>query len=1479
MFLRPDPDLGWIPTHVQVTVLQARGLRAKGKHGTSDAYTLIQIGRDKYSTSVVEKTPGSPEWKEECSFELAPGALERGEGCQLQLTVMHRALIGMDQFLGQVSIPLQQVYQQGRSLRNQWYNLRSKPGKKEKERGEIQVHIQFTRNNLTASMFDLSIKDKPKTPFGKLKDKMKVKKRFDMESSSAIVPSSVGRLDSDDDDERKPKSKAAAFFKGLRKNSLTKSNTSLGSDSTISSTSATVPTSAGITIVLPDPGKKPASRNSSLSAEPTAKDNEASPRMTHKRAFSDEVSQLKMFPEPKSIQNLKISSSPISKSSLCINGSHVYAEVPLPKPPPSPLEKSLLPSKSFQNIVKRSEEPILSEGSRGQSQGWEKPDKKLEQKPSAPNTSAMEEEKISAKANIQRPKKEEVPLEAKPVQITTPMFFTDTVSTNKPQEITGKEEKKAKVNLFHHGTGKNEAGGKTLVEQATHGSSVADDKGKAGGWFGSKEAKDVPQKPSFPSGSIATSEAAERGSSLVEEHSPLAFSSSTEDWKNPSSQYSRDHGDAFTEGHNFKFTPSSSSVGRLNAAGWEQQFDALASSRLQPVANNQCLPDTKLQDPSASHYLSSDASYSTERTGVLSEESKTSIESEHMINTLPSIYTSYVSVKVLETHWPVDALTTEEVSPSLPNVSVSQNTPYIPLAEYTRSRTPTQDLSRTYNHDTDMSDPPAAGYEINNLSLCRLDKEVTELSGDSVLQNPTSGRLNTTDHIQAMCSEVNKVDTANTSGDSESRVAAVSPLVPVGDSMARLLDSSVLLFDNHAFNPTVPPLHRAITEETIDREDVFNVNSKEKLEYSAESEGKARMESMSNRLHAVPDQVTVTSGDDKGVNQSEIGLRALIDSVGSLAPPKPPRLMSSVFEGKGTNGDNYKQTSNQDTSRKRAESPEEQRQEPNVGVSKETVSPVICCPIIEVNSPEQLIGEDTQSPAKGPLPSLMEENNDLTKLGTTNGEHLLDVNETLAEQFRTCPSKVSLDALDLSSVEESSNKLDVLKRGPGSELIDCGHSEKLRNVEVIKQKCDLFLKPLPVSKKDKEVEMESSDSSKKVERSNVLFWSALEEPLPNNITNHSEVNQIVEVKCGNLLQCEEVTAQGHIVEDNTEPKENLKIPETKSEKILETSTKGLKAESQSGISLSQLSTWSADIIVDFKNEEFWRSESDLLEATDIKSLPSPGNPFTPANKTPPVLSHKNPFVEPTNGNESSEVSLQEDISFQELHRQAALKVLPPITLPTDVKIPSLHGNQPLAFSTPSLVAVQNPKVSKFPSPILSSTTSAVTGTTNTCTAALSYLQSPATSSVVTSATRSVLPQETQPAESPFYPLKTSPHPVKPISAALSDSEKKPNKPALSTAISSGLEMLKSVTGGQHPAPKKQELDRLKDLCSPDAAARYYHLTHDELIHMLLQKEAELGRKEEHVHELEDYIDKLMVRIIEQAPTLLQVPLETTKNNK
>lgn len=101
----------WFPTHVQVTVLQAKDLKPKGKSGTNDTYTIIQLGKEKYSTSVAEKTL-EPVWKEEASFEL-PGLLMQGnpEKYILFLIVMHRSLVGLDKFLGQVAINLNDIFE------------------------------------------------------------------------------------------------------------------------------------------------------------------------------------------------------------------------------------------------------------------------------------------------------------------------------------------------------------------------------------------------------------------------------------------------------------------------------------------------------------------------------------------------------------------------------------------------------------------------------------------------------------------------------------------------------------------------------------------------------------------------------------------------------------------------------------------------------------------------------------------------------------------------------------------------------------------------------------------------------------------------------------------------------------------------------------------------------------------------------------------------------------------------------------------------------------------------------------------------------------------------------------------------------------------------------------------------------------------------------------------------------------------------
>ncbi|XP_074197412.1 rab11 family-interacting protein 5 isoform X1 [Camelus bactrianus] len=509
----------WLPTHVQVTVLRARGLRGKssGAGSTSDAYTVIQVGREKYSTSVVEKTQGCPEWREECSFELPPGALDGllraqeadagpapwaagcAAACQLVLTTMHRSLIGVDKFLGQATVALDEVFSAGRAQHTQWYKLHSKSGKKEKERGEIQVTIQFTHNNLSASMFDLSVKDKPRSPFSKIKDKMKGKKKFDLESASAILPSSA--LEDPELGSLGKMGKAKGFFlrNKLRKSSLTQSNTSLGSDSTLSSASGSLAYQGPGTELL----TRSPSRSSWLSSE-GGRDSVQSPKLlTHKRTYSDEASQMRAT-APRALLDLQGHLDGASRSSLCVNGSHIYNEEP--QGPPrhrSSISGPFPPSSSLHSVSSRPSE----EGPRSADDSWGRGSRRTSSSEAVPG-----QEELSSQAKVlavgASRSTEEVgarPPEGKPVQVATPMVASSEAASEK--EGVRKEERKPRMGLFHHhhqGLSRSEMGrrgslgekGGPSLGASPHHSSSGEEKAKSS-WFGLREAKEPTQKPSL----------------------------------------------------------------------------------------------------------------------------------------------------------------------------------------------------------------------------------------------------------------------------------------------------------------------------------------------------------------------------------------------------------------------------------------------------------------------------------------------------------------------------------------------------------------------------------------------------------------------------------------------------------------------------------------------------------------------------------------------------------------------------------------------------------------------------------------------------------------------------------------------------------------------------------------------------------------------------------------------------------------------
>ncbi|XP_028312515.1 rab11 family-interacting protein 1 isoform X2 [Gouania willdenowi] len=313
-----DQSQQWFPTSVQVTVHQGRNLRAKGKNGTNDAYAIIQVAKDKFSTSVAEKTT-DPVWKEEASFDLPlfhPGNTER---CTLYVTVMHRAQVGLDKFLGQAVVNLLQLHDNKSRQKQEWFKLVDKAGKEDKDRGEVLLNIQLLRNNLSASMFDLSMQDKPRSRISKLKDKVRGKKKDGYsDSASAIVPS-VSQVLTDSEGEADARSLNSAPEKKkskLKKLFGPKSNLQRN----VSQSMSTLGT-------LPE-------KNSSLSGSRSSGLNVDTPEakkkfkfLGHKRTgSSDSKGSLGPF---SLLGRSKQNNSDLN--AVCINGSHVYAEETEPK--------------------------------------------------------------------------------------------------------------------------------------------------------------------------------------------------------------------------------------------------------------------------------------------------------------------------------------------------------------------------------------------------------------------------------------------------------------------------------------------------------------------------------------------------------------------------------------------------------------------------------------------------------------------------------------------------------------------------------------------------------------------------------------------------------------------------------------------------------------------------------------------------------------------------------------------------------------------------------------------------------------------------------------------------------------------------------------------------------------------------------------------------------------------------------------------
>ncbi|KAJ8781353.1 hypothetical protein J1605_011337 [Eschrichtius robustus] len=456
-------------------------------------------------------------------------------------------------------------------LTDEWYKLHSKAGKKEKERGEIQVTIQFTRNNLSASMFDLSVKDKPRSPFRKIKDKMKGKKKFDLESASAILPSSA--LEDPELGSLSKMGKAKGFFlrNKLRKSSLTQSNTSLGSDSTLSSASGSLACQGpGAELLTRSP-----SRSSWLSSE-GGRDSAQSPKsLTHKRTYSDEASQVRAAP-PRALLDLQGHLDGTSRSSLCVNGSHIYSEEPQgPLRHRSSISGPFPPAGPLHTVSSRPSE----EGPRSADESWGRSSRRTGSSEVVPGQEELSPQVLAIGARCSGEEEGAWPSEGRPVQVATPMVASSEPVAEK--EGARKEERKPRMGLFHHhhqGLSRSEMGrrgslgekGVPTLGASPHHSSSGEEKAKSS-WFGLREAKEPTQKPRAQGGAPGFGQ---------EQVSPAAA-------KGPGPALDKSICDNPSHASRASPTPLASPGKALPE--WDDTFNIFAASRLRPEARSEIL--------------------------------------------------------------------------------------------------------------------------------------------------------------------------------------------------------------------------------------------------------------------------------------------------------------------------------------------------------------------------------------------------------------------------------------------------------------------------------------------------------------------------------------------------------------------------------------------------------------------------------------------------------------------------------------------------------------------------------------------------------------------------------------------------------------------------------------------------------------------------------------------------------------------------
>ncbi|XP_059506603.1 rab11 family-interacting protein 1-like isoform X2 [Stegostoma tigrinum] len=1528
----------WFPSHVQVTVLRARGLRAKGKHNSSDAFAIIQLGKERYCTSVLEQST-DPEWKEECVFEVLPDWLLDGEGGghgtdkELLITIMHRSLLAMDKFLGQLALPLAATYRHKTSRKPEWYKLTSKPGQKEKERGEVQVIIQFVRNNMTASMFDLSSKEKPRSALGKLKDRVKGKKKHNSpllaESVSAIVPSSVGQVISDEElneKETPQKRPKKGFFSKpkLHRSSLTKSNSSLCSQQSVKSLESVSSSSGAVTVTTPQPTEAPPGfhplhneTNDSLSLPK---------KMMHKRALSDEVGQV----TAPHIKGLAPKTSPLSRSSLCINGSHVYNEEPTSKSPfgLSPELTSL--SCSSQDIENK-REPSPWPTSLNEPEGTSSSPAKLI--PPVIRVADEEGDPVLA-GDAQKNMEVRSARSPKPMHAAAPI-----ISTVEPARNITDETKKASIFPFGNES-KHSEGKRSRTPSPVRKCSSLAEKSKSSGWF----VKDASHKPSItfgfqgvPDVSVPSSRTADSSESDL---FALAKSVVKEDIANtapaPASTMAREKASSFQSSET---SDPSDPLVSSDSAMWSAVF---------PVAP----PDAEVKGQVMHAPLAPTGIVSL---GNLKASAPVEPRKMKMVSRgeaeCSSMFVQTVDRKTVEMGPSVPSPNTTSVHVDNSSGSISMNTFRLQANSICRSDAPSNkmlkgattesakplDLETFSLQDTTLlpsielpskvegsgSPPMSQNADLHKEGHAFVPVLKTELEpktecGSRVLHQEkitnnhdvekqsalkdsdrsprdTAKHLEGWQHVGNSLLFVSAPETTTDDGEgtihAKNRNTNIVPLFRDGDNNIR---DNVCLPNSQGFFSR--------DDKHYSKDDQYAVTVECKFQdVGIPCEGAEK----------IPDSTEAEKERSEFLVESD----TLFVQIGP-PPPKPPRSLLCTSLGLEEKVHLVKEQQREKelpfdlpfdhlTAVQSVNLTEPQSDQK----FEQKASLVVSCPAADEANPDWTDSIAAESAMKELVDNIRPSNDAVTKREASCGTVELSVNErTGVERYKTCLSTLSVEGINTLIDDGNSNKLDDFHQTLSLGLIE-GHQAKqpvklqptlfkttaaVNSLETISPAVE---KPLTVRKSCNEFLKEETSSlwPDHTDQTELDFISAVEElphqsspilteSLGSSIGLKPEMGGTAGESAGpSTLTDSEETLTGNMEVETQNDRTGDAVcqiigvrPSPRREPVTVEAEKEQRARGEEA-NLADHSP--PDLCPPLSVQSNQGQISEETSGVACKSEPSAQNvDLQPISNGGPVIEGDS-LTGPHIYSAACDSSSEEGLSFKELHLKAAPHAL---QVPNFTEAPLAHlppSNKPLAFSTPYPVAVTNSRVTDLPSPILfPSNVVPLSATTQPAVTTHHSLQS--SGSKVSPL--KVMPRETQPAEMRSPQQRISPHPVKPISSTVQITEKKSGLLELGSTLSSGLEKLKNVTTGstspiKSPASGQEEQEAVKESKLIDPVARYYHLTHDELIKIILQQELEMKKKEEHVRDLEEYIDVILVQVMEQKPSILQSVSEKLKN--